>query len=117
MKTLFLNPSTWDLAVDSYGNIAVAESPYAVAQDVASSGRLWQGEARYDTSRGIPYETGLLGYLPSSSLVASWYRQEAMTIQEVKDVSVSLNFDRHLRSLSGSIEITTINGENVNVTI
>lgn len=116
MKTLFLNPSTWDLAVDAYGNIAVAESPYQVAQDVASACRLWSGEARYDTKRGVPYEQ-ILGYLPPASLVSSWYRRESMTVPEVEDVSVTLNFDRQKREASGVIGITLENGESVNVAI
>lgn len=116
MKTLFIDPSTWDLTVDAYGNIAAAEAPYQVAQDVASSCRLWAGEARYDTSRGIPYEQ-ILGYLPPASLVASWYRRESMTVPEIEDVAVTLNFDRSKREATGSIGITLQNGETINVAI
>ena len=50
---MFLNPDTWDLVVDDYGNIAMAESPYAIAQDVASACRLWLGPIRHDARHSI----------------------------------------------------------------
>lgn len=117
MNTLFLNPDTWDLCVDDYGNIAMAENPYAIAQDVASTGRLWYGEARYDTTRGIPYETSLLGELPPQSLIASWYETEAETVPEVEAVQVVLSFDRTTRQLSGQILITAESGETITTTL
>ena len=83
MNTLFLNPATWDLMVDAEGNIAMAEAPYSTAQDVASACRLWSGEARYNITRGIPYENSILGKLPPMSLLASWYQKEVETVPEV----------------------------------
>lgn len=111
MKTLFLNPETWDLSVDAYGNIAVSESPYAIAQDVASACRLWLGEARYDTKRGIPYENSVLGQLPPASLLSEWYRREAVTVPEVASASVSLDYGVSERTLTGSITIKSVDGE------
>ena len=111
MNTMFLNPDTWDLVVDDYGNIAMAESPYAIAQDVASACRLWLGEARYDTTRGIPYETSLLGELPPQSLIASWFETEAETVPEVEAAQVVLSFYRATRQLGGQIQITQTSGE------
>lgn len=111
MDTLFLNPDTWDLMVDVDGNIAVASSPYAIAQDVASACRLWRGEARYDTTREIPYETSLLGEQPLQSLVASWFETEAETVPEVDSVQVIPSFDREKRQMGGQILITRTFGE------
>ena len=111
MNTMFLNPDTWDLVVDDYGNIAMAGNPYAIAQDVASACRLWLGEARYDTTRGIPYETSLLGELPPQSLIASWFETEAETVPEVEAAQVVLSFDRATRQLGGQIQITQTSGE------
>jgi len=37
MKTMLLNPQTWDLTLDVDGNIALASNPYSVAQDIASA--------------------------------------------------------------------------------
>ena len=44
MNTLYLDPQSWDLALDVAGNIALAKDPYAKAQDVASAARLFVGE-------------------------------------------------------------------------
>lgn len=109
MRTLFLNPGTWDLMVDSLGNIAVASRPYCIAQDVASACKLWKGEARYDTERGMPYHDEILGHLPPATLLASWFRSEAMTIDHVVDANVTINFNSSERTLDGAIMITTDN--------
>ena len=52
-QTLLLDPLKWDLVVDAAGNIAVASPPYALAQDAASSIKLFSGECYYDTSIGV----------------------------------------------------------------
>lgn len=54
MKTLLLDRATWDLAVDAQGNIAVADVPYATAQDVSSAVREFRGECWYNTALGLP---------------------------------------------------------------
>lgn len=41
MKTMFLNPKTWDSVLDTQGNIAVATKEYQQAQDIASSCRVF----------------------------------------------------------------------------
>ena len=64
MKTLLLDRTAWDLCLDSNGNIALASEPYSLAQDVASAVRLFLGECYYDTTKGIPYWTEVLGMLP-----------------------------------------------------
>lgn len=111
MDTIFLHPQKWDICIDDFGNIAMAESPYAIAQDVASACRLWLGEARYDTTRGIPYGTSLLGELPPQSLIASWFETEAETVPEVESAQVVLSFDQTTRQMSGQIQITQTSGE------
>lgn len=59
--TLYLDPATWDLTLDSGGNIAVAAAPWAVAQDAASEIRTFTGECWYDQLRGIPYWGDYIG--------------------------------------------------------
>lgn len=59
--TLFLRPDTWDLTLDSSGNIATATDIYQQAQDVASACRTFSGEVYYDTGLGIPYDAEILG--------------------------------------------------------
>lgn len=61
MRTLFLMPDTWDLALDTSGNIASATSVYQQAQDIASAGRTFVGDLYYDVNAGIPYFQSILG--------------------------------------------------------
>ena len=61
MRTLFLMPDTWDLALDVSGNIATATSIYQQAQDIASAGRTFVGDLYYDMDAGIPYFQSILG--------------------------------------------------------
>lgn len=55
MKTLKLDNDSWDLSVDELGNIATVTGDRRLAQDVASSVRVWEGELPFDVSRGINY--------------------------------------------------------------
>lgn len=108
MDTLYLNDD-WDLTADSQGNIALANAPYAVAQDVASECKLWLGEARFDSTKGIPYDTSILGELPPPAKLIAWYKQAAEGVPEVADATVVLQYaDRHL---TGQIQCTLTDGE------
>ena len=108
-QTIYLDPDTWDMVADSYGNIAVASPPYAVAQDVASEARLWLGEARYDNTKGIPYETSVLGELPPPAKLISWYKSAAEGVPDVKNAEVVLQYSN--RHLQGQIQVTLNDGE------
>jgi hypothetical protein len=108
MDTLFLNPDTWDLDIDANGNIALATSAYAVAQDVASAGLLWKAEAPFDTDRGIPYDTAVLGYAPARQQLAGWYDTEAETVPDVSAASTVLQYAG--RGVTGQIQITLTDG-------
>ena len=59
-KTLLLDKD-WDLTLDKSGRIAVADGPYATAQNVANECRLFTDDACFDTERGIPYYVIALG--------------------------------------------------------
>lgn len=115
MDTLYLDPQTWDLLTDSNGNIAMATDEYAIAQDVASAGLLWKGEHIYNSVRGIPYKNGILGQRPSIAMLADWYTTEGLTVPNVAAVNPVFQFDQ--RKLSGQLQITTDNGEQINVNI
>jgi hypothetical protein len=108
--TLYLNPDTWDLQVDGLGNIQTAGTPYAQAQDVASACRLWLGEALYDTSRGLPYQTVILGELPPPGLVSALMKIEAETVNGVASALVSLTYSAQTRGLTGSVSLTLDSG-------
>jgi hypothetical protein len=81
-NTLLLTTDTWDLCIDSLGNIAMAAPPYALAQDVASAARTWLGEVLYDTTVGVPYQQ-ILGQRPPASLVQAAMVEAAMTVPGV----------------------------------
>lgn len=81
--TLLLDTTTWDLVVDSQGNIAVASRPYALAQDVACAIRLFLGELWYDTSKGIPYFQRVLGKPPPLSLFQQYAVDAALAVPGV----------------------------------
>lgn len=78
--TLLLDTVEWDLVLDANGNIALAAPPYAIAQDVTSAIRTFQGEAYYDTTLGIPYFDQVLGHLPPASVVTQLMTAEALTV-------------------------------------
>lgn len=83
LNTLLLDRTVWDLVLDSAGNIARADPPYALAQDVASAVRLFLGELWYDTTKGIPYFEQILGHLPPQSLLINYIQRAALTVPGV----------------------------------
>ena len=109
MKTLLLDVSTWDLAIDTAGNIAVASEPYALAQDAASAIKLFAGELYYDTSQGIPYFQQILGHWPPLSLMKAYWNEAALTVPGVVTAQTFITSwtDRVVR---GQVQIKDENG-------
>lgn len=110
MRTLFLMPATWDLALDSSGNLAIATDEYQQAQDIATSCRVFYGDDFYNKTDGIPYVESILG---QSNFPLALYQQHlhdrAMLVPEIVSVEVRLNEVKN-RVLSGSIIFTNENG-------
>ena len=113
MSTLYLDPGSWDLALDANRSIALAVAPYERAQSVANACRLWRGEAPYNTNRGIPYETEVLGKQPPQRVLAGWYEEEAVTVPGVDAAIAVLQYDS--RALTGQIQCTLDDGTVINV--
>lgn len=104
-STLLLDPAKWDLLVDVSGNIAVAQAPYALAQDAASAIRLFLGEDYYDTTQGIPYWQQILGHWPPVRVMKSFFNAQAMTVPGV--VAAQCFLDRiEDRQVHGQVQIT-----------
>ena len=82
-NTLLLDRTLWDLVLDTSGNIAMASAPYALAQDAASAIRLFQGELWYDTAKGVPYFSQVLGQFPPVALLKSLFEAAALTVPSV----------------------------------
>jgi hypothetical protein len=109
MRTLLLDRTTWDLCKDVNGNIAVADEPYAIAQDVASALRLFLGGCWYDTSRGVPYLTQILGKFVPINTVKSFLLTGARTVPGVVSAAMYVaSVDN--RSLTGQVQVTTDTG-------
>lgn len=113
MGTLYLDPDSWDLTLDASGNIALAVAPYERAQSVANACRLWRGEAPFNTDRGIPYDTEVLGKQPPQRILAGWYEAEAVTVPGVTSAIAVLQYDS--RALTGQIQCTLDDGTVINV--
>lgn len=108
-NTVLLDRSEWDLVLDSFGNIALAAPPYALAQDVASAVRLFFGELWYDTAKGVPYFEDVLAHLPPVSLLVGYMEKAALTVPGVVSARVVLSgFDS--REVTGEIQFIDENG-------
>lgn len=119
MDTLLLLPSSWDLCLDSSGNIAMASNPYSIAQDVASAIRLFFGELYYDSSKGVPYFSQILGASDLNDAVLIMSAQAelaALTVPEVVQAKcTALFYNNTTRTLTGTVEIIDLAGTAQNV--
>jgi hypothetical protein len=115
MKTLLLDNTSWDLVLDAGGNIALADNPYAIAQDVASAVRTFSGECWYNTSLGLPYWDKILGKYPPLPFVASKITEAALQINEVAQANTVFTEFKD-RKLTGQVQIIDVNGVSNGVT-
>ena len=90
LPTLLLDPETWDLVIDSNGDIAMAESPYSLAQDVATAICLFKGEAWFDKTAGIPYFEEILGQRPPMAILKARIESAAMSVPGVVKADASI---------------------------
>ena len=109
MRTLSLSNS-WDLEVDSFGNIAVAEDPLSLAQDAASAIRTFEGEVYYDLDQGIPYWQQVLGFSPPVSLMKSFFNQAALTVPEVVSAVTYISSIQN-RIVAGQVQVRNAAGQ------
>ena len=104
--TLLLDRSSWDICLDATGNIAVASEPYSQEQDVASECRVFEGECYYDTTRGIPYLTSILGRPVPVQILKERLAAAARRVPGVAAATVYLT-DITARSISGQVQFNT----------
>lgn len=109
MRTLLLDQTLWDLTKDAYGNIAVAEEPYALAQDAASALRTFKGEVWYDIEIGVPYFQQILGRFPSLSYMKAQFVAAALTVPGTVAAVCYLSGLAD-RKLTGQVQLTDENG-------
>lgn len=116
MKTLLLDTAAWDLVLDSSGNIAVATEPYAIAQDVASALRLFQGELWYNDVPGVPYFADILGKAPPVQLFKELMVRAALTVPGVVSATCSIeSFEG--RTVKGQVTFRDSTGQQGTVAI
>jgi hypothetical protein len=109
LNTLLLDLTDWDLVLDSSGNIAMAEQPYSISQDVASAIKTFKGEVWYDTEKGIPYFEQILGNTPPLPLFKEYMINQSLTVPDVVSASVVIkSIDE--RRLEGQVHFTDVNG-------
>lgn len=108
-STLLLDQTLWDLVLDVSRNIARADPPYAIAQDVASAIRLFQGELWYDTTKGIPYFEEILGHAPPLALMKAQFTRSALTVPTVVTAVAYVSSFQN-RTVEGQVQTTTDNG-------
>ena len=91
--------------MDADGNIAMAKDPYSQAQDAASMIKLFQGELYYDTTKGVPYWSSVLGFDPPAQLLKTYFNAAAAV---VPGVTATRTFITGLagRLLTGQVQIT-----------
>lgn len=108
-KTALLDQSAWDFVLDSNGDLAMANAPYSIAQDVASAVRTFLGECSYDVKQGLPYWQKILGQYPPLSFVRQRITDAAMSVPNVAEVKVV--FTGFVgRVLTGQIQIIDTDG-------
>lgn len=106
----------WDLDLTSGGNLPTVSGAERVAQDVACYVRTWQGECWYQAEDGIPYLVDELATLPPKELVIERAMERALEVPNVLTAEVTLT-EFADRVLKGDIQVTTDDGETVNVNI
>jgi hypothetical protein len=105
MKTLLLDRTAWDLVLDTKGNIAAADDPYSIGQDICAAVRTNYGELWYDTAKGIPYYTEILGGAPALEFLKAKISEIASTVPQVTSVKVVITAFAD-RRISGQIQYT-----------
>ncbi len=108
-KSFLLDAQTWDLKLDKNGNIAIADNPLSVAQDVACACLTFSGECWYDTGIGIPYYERILGHQPGIQMINAKMEQEAKRLPYVSSAVCSVTIKN--RIVSGVIVVTDTNSE------
>lgn len=105
VTSLKLDVKTWDIGLDGSGNIASLQGKMRVAQDVATSVRLFKNDAYFAKSDGIPYWQDVLVSQPQASLIRSHIRRQALKVPNVVAVD-SITFDALIaRKLTGDITV------------
>jgi len=104
--SLLLDIVAWDVCLDARGNWALAEDPYAIVQNVSCSCRLVQGEAVFDTTRGVPYFSDIFTGPYPVDLLKSDLEDAALLVNGVEAATVYIQSIVN-RQATGQVQVTT----------
>lgn len=117
-STLLLDVGLWDLTLDAAGNIAMAQAPYALAQDVASACRTVLGEVYYDTAQGVDYFGQIFGKTPPASVFQEMFVAAALTVPGVVSATcVIAAYSAETRVATGQLQFVDSDGNTQTVSI
>lgn len=116
MKTAVLDITEWDVVLDAAGNLAIATEPYQFAQDVASALKLFLGELWYDTEKGVPYFTDVLGHSPPITYFQALMESAALTVPGVAKATCTIT-QLENRTITGEVRFTTTTGLTSSVSV
>lgn len=118
MNTLLLAVDTWDLVIDASANIALAQAPYALAQDVASACRTVLGEVYYDTSLGVDYFGQIFGKTPPVSVFQAMFVKAALTVPGVVSATCTIAaYSADTRTVTGQVAFVDSSGQTGTVSL
>lgn len=109
MNTLLLDRTTWDLVLNTSGNIALASDPYSVEQDVSSACRLVLGELWYNTTKGTPYFQKIFGRNYPLPAFKALMIKAALTVPTVISAQCFITSFKN-RVIQGQIQFKTLTG-------
>lgn len=116
MKSLLLDTVAWDLVLDAAGNIAVADEPYRISQDVACAIKTFLGEVWYDTTQGVPWFTTILGKAPPIEVFKELMVQAAKSVPGVASATCMVESFAD-RTVTGYVRFTDTSGNTGTVAI
>lgn len=103
--------ATWDLVLDSNGNMALlTEAQGALAQDAASAIQTWLGEFFWDVTQGVPWLQQLLAVTPPPlALLRQWCVDAALSVPDVASAQVFFTAVSQ-RGVSGQVQVVSATG-------
>jgi hypothetical protein len=109
--TLQLNPETWDLQVNNNNDPAVAANPNGLAQTAACAIKLFLGEYYWDTTKGIPYLTKILGQAPPLATLKQYPLNAALgSDPDIASAQVFISSFDTTRGLTGQVQVISTTG-------
>lgn len=113
--SLLLNDS-WDIQLDSSGDLAMTEGAQRIAQDVACYEKTFYGEPYFAAQEGVPYLQRELAELPPPELVRERANARALEVPDVAEAETVLT-EFTGRVLTGVIYVTSTEGEEIDVAV